>query len=541
MSTTLIPSAADLASLLPDPILLVTRDGTLLEANPAAREWLGLGRGPLREVRLRDVTGTPPEAVERLLERFARTREILPGALTWRRPGHPPTTRRCDGGLVQPATAGGQAVILLRCREAREATAGFVALNDQVAALTREVASRKRAEADLFAQREWFRVTLSSIGDAVIATDRTGAVTFMNAVGETLTGWPTPEAVSQPLGEIFRIVDEDTRRRVENPVEDVLRRGAVVGLANHTLLIARDGVERPIEDSAAPIRDAEGRVIGVVLVFHDVTARRQDEIARGQLLLREQAARAEAEAAVQAREAFLARASHELRTPLTSALGTIRLLGRAMTGQLREDPATLLEIAQRNLDAMLVLINGLLDASKLAAGQEPLHLEPVDLAAVARSSSEMVAADARDRGVLLETRVPEGLVVQADRFKLEQVLLNLLANALKHSQAGGSVVIDGAPEAGGTALRVRDRGEGIPREHLAAIFEPFFQVRTHAGRRPRGTGLGLTICRQIVALHGGRIWAESEGPGTGSVFTVWVPAAPDDRQPATVPSPPLPT
>lgn len=126
-------------------------------------------------------------------------------------------------------------------------------------------------------QREWFRVALTSIGDAVIATDVAGYVTFLNPVAEALTGWDSSAAQGQPLEQIFCIVHEETRQSVANPVASVLRTGATVGLANHTLLLAKDGREIPIDDSAAPIRDAQGNLLGVVLIFRDITERRQAE------------------------------------------------------------------------------------------------------------------------------------------------------------------------------------------------------------------------------------------------------------------------
>src|SRR5581483_10383092 len=141
-----------------------------------------------------------------------------------------------------------------------------------------ELEARVRARtADLNAQREWLRVTLTSIGDAVIATDTNGQITFMNPVAEALTGWKQSEALGKALQEVFVIASEETRQAVENPVTKVLREGTVVGLANHTVLLDREGAEIPIADSGAPIRDAEGRLQGVVLVFHDVTESRRHE------------------------------------------------------------------------------------------------------------------------------------------------------------------------------------------------------------------------------------------------------------------------
>ena len=137
--------------------------------------------------------------------------------------------------------------------------------------LEREVAERKRAEEKLRQQREWLQVTLTSIGDAVIATDTECKISFLNPVAATLTGWPIEEALGRPVQDLFRIINEKTRDPAEDIVGQVLRKGGIVTLANHTALVTRDGREIPIEDSAAPIRDSAGNTAGVVLVFHDVT------------------------------------------------------------------------------------------------------------------------------------------------------------------------------------------------------------------------------------------------------------------------------
>jgi PAS domain S-box-containing protein len=150
--------------------------------------------------------------------------------------------------------------------------------------LEQEVEERKKAEAALWEQREWFRVTLDSIGDAVMAADTGGRVSFLNPVASTLTGWPPEEAQGRPIRNVLRTVNELTREPAEDIVERVLTEGRVVNMANHTALVGRDGTETPIEDSAAPIKDGAGNLLGVVIVFHDVTEKR-----RAQNALRESA------------------------------------------------------------------------------------------------------------------------------------------------------------------------------------------------------------------------------------------------------------
>ena len=154
-------------------------------------------------------------------------------------------------------------------------TSDLKAVTASKADLEREIAERKQAEEELRRQREWLRVTLTSIGDAVMTTDASGRITFLNPIAQALTGWQAEEAVGQPIQSVFRIINEQSREPGEDIVQRVLQEGSVVTLANNTALITREGQTIPIEDSAAPIKDDEGNISGVVLVFHDVTGKRR--------------------------------------------------------------------------------------------------------------------------------------------------------------------------------------------------------------------------------------------------------------------------
>ena len=143
--------------------------------------------------------------------------------------------------------------------------------------LEQEIQERRRAEEELRENRERLRVTLGSIGDAIISTDATGSIVFMNAVAEEVTGWTLGDALKKPITEVFHIINEHTRSEVESPVMKVFREGMIVGLANHTVLIRKDRTEVPIDDSGAPIRDGDGKITGVVLVFRDITERKRME------------------------------------------------------------------------------------------------------------------------------------------------------------------------------------------------------------------------------------------------------------------------
>jgi signal transduction histidine kinase len=229
------------------------------------------------------------------------------------------------------------------------------------------------------------------------------------------------------------------------------------------------------------------------------------------------------------REQFVSTVSHDLRTPLAAALGTTRLLKKAAAGGLNEPQGELINLVDRNLTAMAALVNDLLDISKLGSGRQPLALEWLDVGTLVAESLELVAPQAREKRVAIRTLVPGRLRTYVDRLKLEQVLVNLLANAVKFTPPEGEVTVAAEQDAREVVIRVRDTGEGIAPNQLERIFEPFYQtggdsrVDDRRARRVRGTGLGLAICRQIVELHGGAIRAESQGPGRGATFVVRLP------------------
>jgi PAS domain S-box-containing protein len=364
--------------------------------------------------------------------------------------------------------------------------------------------------------------TLQSIGDAVIVTDADGRVTLMNAVAESLTGWKADEATGRPLPEVFNVVNEGTRAEVENPFTKVLRAGTIVGLANHTVLTAKGGAETPIDDSGAPIKDAGGKIIGVVLVFRDITERKRAEQEREHLFEREQAARVEAEEANRLKDEFLATASHELRTPLTAIVGWTRML---RTGGLDgKTAAAALETIERNADAQTKLIEDLLDISRIITGKLLLDTRPIEMAPVINDAVSAVRPAAEAKNVAIVTSVDShaGLVL-GDASRLQQVVWNLLSNAVKFTPKDGRIEVSLGRVDSRVEVSVRDTGEGIEPEFLPYVFERFRQADGSKTRRHGGLGLGLAIVRHLVEMHGGTVGARSEGRGRGATFTVRLP------------------
>ena len=391
-------------------------------------------------------------------------------------------------------------------------------------ALVLFTSARRTAERKLRDQRELLEVTLKSIGDAVIATDTEGQISFINPTAEALTGWKSSEIVGKRLDEIFRIVNETTRRTVESPFTAVVREGKIVGLANHTILMARDGAEIPIEDSGAPIRDENGSIVGVIIVFHDVSERRRTEREREKLLLSEQAARREAELAGRLKDEFLATVSHELRTPLSAILGWTTMLKNK---QLKTGEAPkALEIIERNAKAQGEIINDLLDVSQLTTGKLTIDKQSVEIAALIRTTAELLRPQAITKGINLTVALERGeLFVLGDAARLKQIVFNLVSNAVKFTPEGGSVEVRAARREDEVEINVTDSGAGIDKEFLPFVFDKFRQGDGSPTRTHGGLGLGLSIVRHLVRLHEGTISVTSGGSGKGAAFTVRLPLA----------------
>lgn len=399
----------------------------------------------------------------------------------------------------------------------------------------RDVTKQRHAEDAIAEQREWFETTLESIGDAVIATDVQGQVVFMNPIAEHLTGWRLAEARGRSCADTFNIINENTRRSVESPVSRVLAEGTVVGLANHTVLIAADGTERPIDDSGAPIRSRDGRIVGVVLVFRDVSERRRGEVERRdaalereRLLEAERAARADAERANRVKDEFVAMVSHELRTPLNAILGWTQLMVKPGAGA---DVMTRgLDVIARSTRLQTQLISDLLDISRIVSGKLQLDIAHVHLASVVGDAIDTVQRDADDKHIAISRDLDDSVgAIAGDPARVQQIVWNLLSNAIKFTPDGGQISVRLCKSPAGAQITVSDTGVGIRSDFLPHIFDRFQQADQSITRRVGGLGLGLSIAKHLAELHGGSITADSAGIGRGATFTVVLPSSAGER------------
>ena len=359
----------------------------------------------------------------------------------------------------------------------------------------------------------------------LFTTDTDLVIRTWNRWMETATGYPSATMVGRPLAEAL---PELARRNLDQYYRAALS-GEISFLSHslHRYVVAPlDAEGREVRQSAriAPL-EFEGRVIGTVTVIDDVTERIASERElRTQFEASEQA-RALAEEAVRVKDEFLTTLSHEIRTPLNAVLGWTKiLLSRPV------DPSLLaraLEVIDRNATAQVRLIDDMLDTARIMSGKLRLETQVVDLARVALAAIDVVAPTAAARNVELIAELgDEQASMIGDPDRLQQIVWNLLANAIKFTESGGRVMVRIRRAEGLLTLTVEDTGEGIPSSFLPQIFERFRQADPSASRRHGGLGIGLSLVRQLVELHGGRI-AASSVEGQGSTFAVTFPSRPD--------------
>ena len=371
--------------------------------------------------------------------------------------------------------------------------------------IIREIERRERDAAALRQSEEWFRVTLSSIGDGVIATDDQGRVSFLNPIAERLTGTSLAQAKGLKISEVFPIFSEVTNKPAENPVDKVLALGCVVALANHTVLQHRAGHLLPIEDTAAPIRDDSGRLIGVVLVFHDASRERnlQEVLRRTEKL------------ATAARLA--ATVSHEINNPL-EAIGNLIFL--AKNNPDAPDKVTeQLQLAEQELARVSHITRQTLGFYRESASPTSVHVPTLIESVLTLYSNKLQIKQIKVHLALEDCPAITGLAGE-----IQQLVSNIISNAIDAAPVSGTLKIDASPvklaDGKSIQLKIEDDGPGIAPENMDRIFEPFFTTKKDVG-----TGLGLWVCKEIAERHGGSVRVQSNyGNGAkGAIFIVLLP------------------
>lgn len=360
---------------------------------------------------------------------------------------------------------------------------------------------------------------VESSEDAIVSKTLDGVIQSWNSGAERVFGYTAAEVVGRHIS----LIIPPERMSEEANILDRIRRGNPVEHFE-TVRVRKDGQAIDISLTVSPIRDANGRIVGASKIARDVTLRKQLENHRDELLESERLARAEAERASHLKDEFLATLSHELRTPLNAIVGWSQILDvESDRSELEEG----LDAIQRNARAQAHLIEDLLDMSRIISGKVRLEVQPVNMATVVEAAIDSVrpAADAKSirlRKVLDDHAAP----ISGDPNRLQQVVWNLLTNAIKFTPKEGKIDVILNKANSHLDLTVRDNGIGIAKESLPIIFERFRQVDSSTTRSYGGLGIGLSIVKQLVELHGGSVTAESEGEGKGATFVITLPILP---------------
>ncbi|GAA4729839.1 hypothetical protein GCM10023216_21780 [Isoptericola chiayiensis] len=335
--------------------------------------------------------------------------------------------------------------------------------------------------------------TLESVADGIYGVDLSGRITFMNAAGAHVLGAAPDDMVGHEAHTTFHTTHDGTG--AESPgcyVTAALQEGSTA-TAVQDVYRRPDGKEVPVEVTAGPLRD-DGAVRGAVVVFRDITERREME---------------------RIKDEFVSVVSHELRTPLTSIRGALGLLASGLLTSAPDRAERMVQVALTSSERLGRLVDDILDIERMAAGSTHLDLGEHRIGDLVAEAADQVSILAGDADVNLDPTDSDELVV-ADRDRIVQTVTNLLTNAVKFSPPGGTVRVGVAAVGDLLEVRVDDEGRGIPQEKLETIFRRFEQVDASDARERGGTGLGLAIARSIVERHGGRIWALSDGAGRGS-------------------------
>jgi PAS domain S-box-containing protein len=375
--------------------------------------------------------------------------------------------------------------------------------------ITKAMALRDIYARQLEEREEWFRSTLTSLGDAVIATDGKGLVTFLNPMAEKLMGATLSVTRGKYIENVFPIFNETTLKPVANPVKKVMENGSTIGLANHTVLLNTDGTYIPIEDSAAPIRDGHGKIVGVVMVFRDAT---QDRKSQEVLRKTEKLAAAARLAATVA---------HEINNPL-EAIGNLIYITK-LTDGLPQEAFTHLSLAEEELSRVSHITR-----QTLGFYRESKQPNEVDLPDLVESVLNIYSNKFRTKNITIVRDFHDCPPIQALAGELKQAVANLVSNAADAVPHSGTICvrIDCHEDAESKIVKVivEDDGPGIAPEHRDHIFEPFFTTKKDVG-----TGLGLWVTKEIIERHSGTIEVRSinDTAPAGTAFSITLPVRSD--------------
>ncbi len=490
----------DLYEAAPCGYLTTTASGTIVKINQTLLRWLGYEREEL-------LHGS------RILDLFTAGGRVFyethmtPMLSADHRVDEIALDFVCKNGSVLPA--------LVNARQRRDSQNNVISTRWAAFKAT----SRRLYERELLVSRNLLETTLSSIGDGVISTDSDGMITFMNAVAAELTGWDPDLAIGRPIEDVVKLVREDSGHAIENPIRYALRTSTKFELEDHTVLISARSRRLVVDDSAAPICDESGTISGAVMVFRDITQRREAERALQDAYKQLEQSAAELRRSNEDLSQFASVASHDLQSPLNTVTMYSQLLERRYGDKLGDDGKDLIKQVTTATKRMAALIEDLLRFSTLSATRE-YTAEPIDAEATVKIAIANLQSAITESGAMVEwTPLPR---IRIDESSLVQIFQNLIGNAIRYrSAAVPRIQIFAEQDGDFWRFSCQDNGLGIPAKHHERIFEPF--KRLH-GQDVPGSGIGLALCKKIIQRYGGAIWVESK-PGMGSTFRFTIPIA----------------
>lgn len=353
-------------------------------------------------------------------------------------------------------------------------------------------------------EKDKLATVLESIGDGVFVLDEQQRILIVNETTEQISGFSRDELVGQHYFEKLKFVFEKDHTENIAFIDRVYREGIKTDMTNHTLLLTKGGGQVSVADSAAPLKNESGVVIGVVVVFRDVSEERKVE---------------------RMKDEFISLASHQLRTPLTAAKWVSARLLKPKTGPLNEEQSEMVQDIQESMDRLIVLVNDLLDISRIESGRievEPTQLNVTSLVeSVTKELASLFEQKDQSLGLEMGSNIPE---ITSDPKLVRQVILNLLTNASKYTPEKGKVTVGMEAGEGSIILRVSDTGVGIPLNQQEHIYERFFRASNVTQDGNEGTGLGLYLVKQVTDLLGGQVRFES-AEGKGTTFWVTLPSS----------------
>jgi len=515
---------------IPVLVSFVGKDERYRTVNRAYEDWFGLPPAALRGKALKEVIG---DAAYGVLSPYVH-RALAGELLTLEQRGVPYR----HGGTRDVR------VTFVPHRDGLGEVSGYVALLEDVTArrrleeerealLAREIEARERAEAlteRLRVNEEQLRQVMKAAGAGIWEVDPRSLEATADGRFRELFSLTPDEPFSVEKG--LAIIHPEDRSRVAQAITDAIA-GKDGGQyhAEYRVRRAPGDPSRWLEARGQALFGADGKAVRFLGTGIDITWRKQVEQEREIVLRLEQQARIEAEEASRLKDEFLATVSHELRTPLNAMLGWAQMLRAGTVPDDRRERA--LETIERNARSQTQLIDDLLDMSRILAGKLRLEVEPLDVGVIVGAALDSIRPTAHAKGIRIQPTLDSSGVVMGDPNRLQQVVWNLLTNAVKFTPKGGRVQVVVQCVDSSVDLSVADTGQGISAEFLPHVFERFRQAEGGASRLKGGLGLGLSIVRQLVEMHGGTIAASSDGEGKGASFTVRLPLAVTRRHPLT--------